>query len=247
MMPPVDPNSFLKAPTTHAGRFALRDDRALHALQYLNCMNVASDVAQQGKVGAIPDGALLACIRDASGWRGVYGMVGSAGISFRVLGQVAVNGAEGVKTTAPVDTGAVLATLRATLRGTESAAVRNRSHYEYMPIPVVLETFTELWVLPVQSSASKLLVGGDSLIQLTADATREQGHFSSAPPVRELAVPSGNSYLIISNEEEIPLVSELVAARLALMRVPEVRIQTRKFTSVISNSTRKWVHTPRRG
>ncbi len=245
--PPVDPNSFLRAPTTHAGRFALRDDRALHAIQYLNCMNVASEVARQGKLGAIPDDAPLACVRDINGWRGVYGMVGSAGMSFRVLGQVAVNGTEGAPARTKVDTGAVLSTLRAMQRGMQSATVRNRSRYEFMAIPVVLETFTEVWVLPVQSSVSRLLVGGDSLIQLTADATREQGHFSSAPPVRELAAPSGNSYLILSNEEEIPLVSELVAARLALMNVPEVRIQTKKFNSVISNSTRRWIHTPRRG
>jgi hypothetical protein len=42
-------------------------------------------------------------------------------------------------------------------------------------------------------------------------------------------------------------VSELLAARLSLTRVNEVRIRTKKYESVISNTTRKWSHAPRRG
>jgi hypothetical protein len=64
--------------------------------------------------------------------------------------------------------------------------------------------------------------------------------------VRELSMPGGQSFVIESVEEEIPLVSELLAARLALTRVHEVRIRTKRYESVISNTTRKWAHTPRR-
>ncbi len=242
------PNPFPKVPEGHGARFELRDERALSMLQYMNCMNNTVTSAQRGMLGIIPENAVLACVREKDGWRGVFGVANRVGdgINFRIIAQVSMQGTNAVRTNAPVDTVRVVSAIMASARGQEAMSGRNKGKYETTAVPLQFESFMELWFMPVQNNASKLFVGGDSLIQMTVDGRREQGHFQKSPPVRELPMPSGRVFEIASTEDELPLVSELMAARLSLLRVPEVRIVTRKYTSVISNTTRKWVHTERR-
>ena len=234
---------FPKMPEGTVGMFALSDSRALDVLQYMRCMNTTVVAGQRGALGTIPDDALLVCTKEKNEWRGVFGLLDEKRTEFKVLAQLALRG-DGVRTTDPIDTGKAAAVARGLLRGFD-APVRGAPKYTFTPVSLQLGTFVEVWFLPVQNNASAILVGGDSLIQMTADGVREHGHFSTSPPVRELPMPSGKTFVIESNETEIPLVSELVAARLALLRVPEVRIRTKKFESVMSNQTRKWAHSPR--
>lgn len=239
--------NFPKMPEGFAAKFDLRDNRALDMMQYMHCMNNTVAAAQDGILGAIPDGALVVCVREKDEWRGVFGMLDKDRANFRIVAQLALRGLTGVRTTAAVDTMRASAAVRAMLRGHEAVTLRNKGRYEFTPVPLQLGTFVEVWFMPVQNNASKLLVGGDSLIQMTADGRREQGHFSKAAPVREVPMPTGAAFVLQSTEDEIPLVSELMAARLALLRVPEVRIVTKRYTSVLSNATRKWKHTARTG
>jgi hypothetical protein len=231
-------------PEGAAGLFAVRDSRALDALQYMRCMNATAAAGQRGVLGTIPDNALLVCTKEKNEWRGVFGLLDEQRTSFKVLTQLALR-AEPVRTTEPLDTAKAAAVARGLLRGFDAPA-RGAPRYSFTPVSLQLGTFVEVWFLPVQNSATMIYVGGDSLIQMTADGVREHGHFSKSPPVRELPLPSGKVFVIESTEAEIPLVSELVAARLALLRVPEVHILTKKFESVMSNQTRKWTHTPRK-
>jgi hypothetical protein len=237
-------NPFPKMPEGVTGMFSLRDSRALDALQYMRCMNTTVVAGQRGVLGVIPDKAILVCMKEKDEWRGVFGLLDAERKEFRVIAQFALRG-DGARTNEPLDTAKAAAVARGMLRGFD-APTRGAPKYSFTPIPLQLGTFVEVWFLPVQNNASIIYVGGDSLIQMTADGRREQGHFSKSPPVRELPMPSGAKFVIDSNEEEVPLVSELVAARLALLRVPEVRVRTKKFESVLSNATRKWAHTPRR-
>lgn len=243
--PPEFENPFPKMPEGVVPRFDLRDTRALDMLQYMHCMNTTTAAAKQGVMGAVPDDALVVCVREPNGWRGVAGLLSADRSDFRVVSQLALRGTA-VRTTERVDTGSAAAIARAMLRGAATPA-RGGSRYAFTAVPLKLPTFVEVWFMPVQNSATKMYVGGDSLIQMTTDGRREQGHFSSSPAVREIPMPSGQTFVIESVEDEIPLVSELLAARLALTRVHEVRIRTRRYDSVISNTTRKWAHSPRRG
>ena len=243
-IPPQINNPFPKMPEGVVPRFDLRDSRALDMLQYMHCMNETVGAAKQGRLGTVPSSALIVCVRQPEEWRGVAGQLSADRQDFRILSQLSLRNR--ARTTESVDTATAAALARALLRGAATAE-RGGTRYSFTAVPLKFETFIEVWFMPVQNSATQMLVGGDSLIQMTTDGKREQGHFEKSPKIRELSMPSGQSYVIESVEDDIPLVSELLAARLALTRVHEVRIRTKKFESVISNTTRKWLHAPRRG
>lgn len=234
---------FPAMPKGFSGLFTLRDSRALDMMQYMHCMNTTIASAQQGMLGSIPENALVVCIKQKNEWRGVFGTLDADRITFAVLGQVAIRGVA-IKTTEALDTAASAAVARAMMRGAVSPT-RGSSTISFTMVPLRLETFLEVWFMPVQNSATRMYVGGDSVIQMTPDGRREQGHTTKAPAVREVPMAGGNVFVLESTEEEVPLISELMAARLSLLRVPEVRVRTKKYESVLSNATRKWVHTPR--
>jgi hypothetical protein len=236
-------NPFPKMPVGFNGIFQHRDQRATDVLQYMQCMNTTVAAEQQGILGNVPDNAVLVCLREKNEWRGVFGVMRNDSTGFVVQAQFALRG-NGVRTTDRVDTLRAGAIARALLRGLNTP-VRGAPRNAFTPVPLHYDAYMEIWFVPVQNSATQLFVGGDSLIQLTVDGRREHGHFAKSPPVRGLPIPRGLTYLIQSNEDEIPLISELMVARMALTRVPEVRIRTKKYESVLSAKTPRWVHTPR--
>lgn len=240
--PPVDfevPRT-LPVPRGHAEIFAHRDSRALDILQYLHCAG-ATVAAEQARAISAPDSAMLLCTREKDGWRGLFGTFDSRFGNFVVFSQVAVQqrtSGVGVPTTAALDTLTAGAVARAHIRAL-STPNRGAPRNAFTWAPLHYGTYLEVWFVPLQNNASSLYVGGDSLIQMTADGRKEQGHFSKSPPVRALPLPTGSLYTIPSLEAEVPLISELIAARLALMRVPTVRIRTQRFDWTIDQSG-KW-------
>jgi hypothetical protein len=118
---------------------------------------------------------------------------------------------------------------------------------EFMPVALVQKGYSEIWFLPTPEASSRLVIGGDSLIQMTEDGTRELGHAKFTPRIRVLPAPLAGtpSLTLPSREERLPLVSEIVAARLVLPKVGEVRIRTATYDAVLSRATGKWTHTPR--
>jgi hypothetical protein len=231
-----------KVPTTFEGLFAERDKRAVGALGFLSCLQGTVTALQAGKLGSVPRDWSIACVEHGREWRGVLGQLTANGINVRL--QYAFRPSGPVVTTDRVDTARVSGTARALLRGL-SAPLPGAGRFEYTAVPLWFDTFIEVWFLPVPSSTLRVVVGGDSLIQMSADGAREMGHARSTPPIRSVSVPGeGATWTIESSEERIPTVSELVVARQALGVVAEVHIRTRKMESVI-NRRGRWAHRPR--
>ncbi len=232
-----------KVPVTFDGLFTEREGRATAAIGYFRCMQATVTAIRTGVLGLVPVEWSITCIRQGSEWRGVFGQLRDGTIDVKL--QYAIRGNAGAVTTAPVDTARVNGTARALLRGL-SAPLPGGGKYEFTPVPLPQDKFVEVWFLPVPSNPTRAVVGGDSLIQMTTDGVRELGHGRTTPPIRTVSVPlSGASFLLESRERQIPTVSELVVARMALDLVPEVRVRSLEYESVLTRD-RGWTHRRRR-
>jgi hypothetical protein len=231
-------------PTTYVGLFAERDARAQAALGYLRCMQKSLEATKSGAFGTVQPEWTLVCVRAGKEWRGVLMELTAKDPGARVHRQLAMRGAGKVVTDA-VDTAAVSSTARA-LRRALSVPVPGKGVGEFTPVVLAEPSQTEIWFLPLPGDRTRTLVGGDSVIQMAADGNRELGHASRTPPIRALTIPAGSTSLTVSSlEERLPLVSELLAARVALEWVPEVRIRTTTYEAVLTRATGTWKHTSR--
>lgn len=232
-----------KVPTTFDGLFAERDGRAIDAIGYLRCMQGTVNALRAGALGNVPREWSITCVEQGREWRGVFGTLTDESIAVKL--QVAFRGERAVVTRDAVDTARVSGTARALLRGL-SVPSPGKGAYEFMPIPLAQPTFVEVWFLPVPSDPTKAIVGGDSLIQMSADGVRELGHGRTTPVIRKVSVPlEGSSWTLQSVEERIPAVSELMVARMALDLLPEVRIRTNQYESILTRGATSWTHRPR--
>ena len=232
-----------KVPTTFEGLFAERDKRALDALGYLRCLQVTLSAIQSGRLGQVPREWLMTCVKQESEWRGVFSELTQDAPGIRVQRQFALRGG-GMPVDDAIDTATVAGITRAMLRGL-AAPLPGKGSYEFMPVPLMQGTYIEVWFLPVPSNPQRAVVGGDSLIQMSADGVRELGHARSAPPIRTISVSGGQTLSIASVEERIPQLSELMLAHLALSIAPEVRVLTQQYESIFKRGTLNVQHVQR--
>lgn len=229
-----------KIPETFEEIFAERDFRAVSATEYLRCLQVTTSAAGRGAFGKLPSQWSLICLEQGGEWRGVYGELGRGAVAVQL--QFALRGKNGALTRKFVDTTRVRSTLLA-LRHGESAPLPGAGKYQFTPVAFARSDFVELWFLPVPVDSSRVIIGGDSLIQMSADGGRELGHGLKTPPIRELPLTRSKAmWKIESSEERIPTVSELAAAHRALALVPSVMVRTRQYESVLKRGERRWSH-----
>lgn len=234
----------LKVPTTYADLFAERDSRAEAAIGYLGCLQGTVNALRSGSLGAVPREWSIACVKQGAEWRGLFGELAADGPGFVVHLQYALR--RHAVVTDAVDTVRAGAVARALFRGL-SAPLPGGGQFEVIPVVLPQPTFVEVWFLPAPSAA-RTVVGGDSLIQMSRDGTRELGHSKSAAALRAIAVPSaGSAFVVESAEERIPLLSELISARMALDHLPRITVRTRQYDAVVTNANglAVWKHTRR--
>ena len=233
----------LKVPTTYAALFAERDVRAVAAIGYVSCMQGTIDALRAGLLGAVPREWSIACVARGTEWRGVFGELTDVAPGFAVRLQYATRARSIARD--PLDTAVAGGVARALFRGL-AASVPGGGAYEVVPIVLPQPTFIEVWYLPVPTSG-RVVVGGDSLIQMSGDGARELGHAKNGAPLRTLSTPNSATWMIESGEERIPLLSELVAARRALDVAAQVTVRTRQYDATASRSAGAvvWTHTRR--
>ena len=247
--PPAAPTlpQFTKAPTTVEGIFAERDSRAVQVLGYLRCLEATINALRAGALGAVERGWSLTCIQQNNEWRGIFGELTDTPPGMRVKVQFAMRqtgGApyarSGMVVRDPVDTAKAGGTARALLRGLAATPPGNGLG-QFIPVTLAQKTFTEVWFVPSANTPERAVIGGDSLIQMSTDGTRELGHASSTPTIRVVSIPvGGSSYTLESSEVTTPLLTELMLAHLAIDVVPEVRVRTRDYDAILTRSTRAW-------
>jgi hypothetical protein len=197
----------------------------------------------------VPRAWSITCVQQGTEWRGVFGELMDGAPGIRVHLQYALrssgSGGAGMLVRDAIDTARVNGTARALLRGL-SAPLPRGGQVEFVPIALAQTGFTEVWFLPVPGNPSRVVVGGDSLIQMSSDGMRELGHSRSTPPLRQFAIaPTSPTYTLDSKEDRVPLLSELVIARMALGMVPEVHVRTTQYDSMITRASTTWKHVKR--
>lgn len=238
-----------QVPETFEGVFAARDARAQDALDYLRCMQATVAALQSGALGQVPRAWSITCVQQGTEWRGVFGELMDTPPGIRVHLQYAVRpsvgGSNGIVVRGAIDTARVNGTARALLRGLAAPLPRS-GEVEIVPIALAQTGFTEVWFLPVPGNPSRVVVGGDSLIQMSSDGMRELGHSRTTPPTRQFAItPTSPTYTLDSKEDRVPLLSELVIAHMALGMVPEVHVRTNQYDSMLTRSASGWTHVRR--
>ncbi len=229
-----------RIPETFDEIFAARDQRAVRAIGYLWCVQQTTAAAQTGALGERRDTWTLTCLEQDGEWRGVFGEV-AMGI-FSVRRQYALRGVGVVITRDRLDTTRLVRTALALAYGL-TAPRPGAGRYPFTPVALPQPDFVELWYLPIPGDPSHVVVGGDSLIQMSADGGRELSHGPRTPPIRELSLKrSTEPFAIESTEERIPTVSELATAHRALDLVPKVVIYTRQYASTLKRPGREWKH-----
>ncbi len=233
-----------RVPDTFEELFAYRDIRAKAALDYLRCMQSTVTALRTGELGRVPTAWSITCVQQGNEWRGVFGELTDSTRGMRVHLQYALRG-NGTIVKDAIDTGRVNGTARALLRGL-SAPLAHSPTTEFVPIALPQAGYVEVWFIPLPGNPTRVVIGGDSLIQMSSDGMRELGHSRTTPAVRTLAIePNGPSYTLQSTEERVPLLSEFVIAHMALGLVPEVHIRTYQYDSVITRTSATWTHTRR--
>lgn len=232
-------------PTTFEGLFAERDLRARGALQYMQCQQETTQAVRNGALGSSSPSWTIACIPNGNEWRGTVVEFINADPGVRVHRQWALRG-NGMAVRDRVDTTTASAVAYAMARGM-SVPKPGRGVADFLPIALVHSGYSEVWFLPALGNAARPVVGGDSVIQMKADGTGELGHAKNTPPIRTLAAPTNNvPWTIVSSEDKVPLISEIIAARRGVAVAGEVRVRTKEYESVLSRSG-TWTHTPRAG
>ncbi len=244
--------AFTKVPTTFEGVFAERESRAVDVIGYLRCLEATVNALRAGALGGVERGWSLTCIKQKGEWRGIFGELIDAPPGMRVRVQFALRNPgptpqtrSGMVVRDPVDTALASGTARALLRGL-AAPTPGNGLGQFVPVTLSQKNFTEVWFVPSANSPERAVIGGDSLIQMSADGMRELGHASSTPKMRVVSIPVGGStYTLESNESTIPLLTELMLAHLAIDVLPEVRVRTREYDAILTRSTRKWTFVKR--
>ncbi|MBL0937917.1 MAG: hypothetical protein IBJ03_03420 [Gemmatimonadaceae bacterium] len=232
-------------PTTFEGLFAERDLRARGALQYMQCLQETTQAARNGALGDMSPSWSIACVPQGNEWRGAVVELITKDPGVRVHRQWALRGS-GMAVRDRVDTTLVSSVAYAMERGM-SVVRPGRGVADFMPIALVHSGYSEVWFLPALGNSARPVVGGDSVIQMKQDGTGELGHAKNTPPIRTLTAPTANvPWTIVSSEERVPLISELIAARRGVAVAGEVRLRTKDYDSVLRRNG-AWTHTLRAG
>jgi hypothetical protein len=160
--------------------------------------------------------------------------------------------ANGVRYLGAVDTTAILAETRVTgealLKGFPSF---QREARQFVPLSMRTDGDSiEVWLLPVGilMGRSPSTVGGERAFIYSPDGRTLARAIDASDRYRSLAIPDSGNVEILSQEEDLPLVSELIVTNILHDRGRAVQLVTKMFGAQLigtgSNST--WVQMRRR-
>jgi hypothetical protein len=225
-----------KMPSSDQEVFTQRDLRARNVLGYFDCLARTVKASREGGLGVVPPTSLLVCVLEKGEWRGVVAEPVNKFPGVAVRTQLAMRGA-GAVVKEPIDTFNVLVIARGVRRAVQAKATTVGA-ITVSPVVLPYDSYLEILYVPVPTENGALFVGGDSIIQMAPDGSRELGHSRSAPPMTPLTVNAGkkDEAVIQSTQPQVPLVSELVAARALLPRFRVVTLQSADYTFTLTRA-----------
>lgn len=134
----------------------------------------------------------------------------------------------GARDAAPIDTAAILAVARASSDALSRAfPAFTRENRKFAPIAMRFEADSiQVWMLPVG-----MTVGGERAYVYSPNGRTLAREIDASDRFRAIVVPDSGRVVISSREDDLPLVSELVAMNLLHDRGRDVELVTAAFMS----------------
>jgi hypothetical protein len=160
--------------------------------------------------------------------------------------------ASGVRYLGPVDTIAILAETRVAREALLKAyPAFQREKRQFAPFSMRTDADSiEVWLLPVGLLMGRTpsTVGGERAFIYTPDGRTLAREIDASDRYRILAIPDSGKVEILSQEDDLPLVSELIATNLLHDRGRSVQLVTKAFAAQLigSDSNSTWIQIRRR-
>ena len=157
-----------------------------------------------------------------------------------------------MRDTVPIDTVAVLAQARAAQAGAlKGSTPFERAERQYAPFSMRSDGDSiEVWLLPtgLLLGQAPTTLGGELGFVYSPDGRTLAREINAFDRFRSIVVPGAGPVELLSQEEDLPLFSELVAFNILHDRGRDVSLVTKRYRSQLvgQEPNSVWVHTPRK-
>ena len=233
-----------------AAPFDRLDKTARAAMATVRCAKKVGEARANGVFGPIDSlGRSGMCFSNNAGVFGAFVTADSSYTNATRLSVVDLN--KGTKFEGRVDTAAILAQSRATRDGlTRGFPDFTRDNRQFLPV-----TFRsagdsiEVWLLPATLFMGTMpgSTGGDRAFIYSPDGKTLAREINATDRYQVLTIPDSGQISIPSRENDLPLVSEMIAADRIHFQKREVQIVTKTYSSSLTGpeGSEIWVHSKR--
>ncbi|MGH7603520.1 MAG: hypothetical protein ACRENK_05905 [Gemmatimonadaceae bacterium] len=227
-------DSALAAGSTRAAAFDRLDRTSRTLIATVDCARASARARANGQFGPIDSvGSWGQCLHEDGRAFGLFFTPDSTltkAQNLRVF-----DFANHVLYSGTVDTCAILAEARAAReavgKGMPSFVAEKR---QFVPISIRSDGDSiEVWLLPAGLLMGVPTVGGERGFVYSPDGRTLEREIDASSRFRKLSIPDSGRVVIQSTEEDLPLMSELIATNLLYDRGRDIEIDTKAFTSVL--------------
>jgi hypothetical protein len=240
-------NSNVQSDAARVAVFDRLDKTAQAALATVRCAKKVGEARANGVFGPVDSlGRSGLCFSNDAGVFGAFVTADSTFTHATRLSVVDLN--KGTRFEGRVDTTAILAQSRAT----RDAVTRGFPDFTRDNRPFAPLTFRsigdsiEVWLLPVTLFMGTMpgSSGGDRAFIYSPDGKTLAREVNATDRYQSLTIPDAGQVTIPSREDDLPLVSEMIAADRIHFQKREVRIATKTYSSSLTGpeGSEVWVH-----
>jgi hypothetical protein len=237
------------ADSSRAAAFDRLDRTSRMLIATVKCAGATSSARSDGLFGPVDSvGRWGLCVRKDGRAFGVFFTPDSTFVSAQNLRAVDI--ATRTRYLGPLDTAAVLAEARATRDGVRKGFPPfQRAQRQFTPLSMRSDGDSiEVWLLPAGIFMGSPTVGGERGFVYSPDGRTLAREVDAFDRFRTLTIPDSGQVQIRSQEDDLPLVSELIALNLLYDRGRDVQLVTKTYTSLLGGPRLNpvWVQMKRR-
>lgn len=225
--------------SSRSAAFDRLDRTSRMLLSTLRCARGAALARERGAFGPLDSlGRRGQCLRKDGR---TFGMFFTPDSSYsKALNVRVVDLANSMRYAGPVDTTAILAEARAGREAVEKGfSTYQRENRQFMPITVRTDGDSiEVWLVPlgvIMGPLSKA-VGGERAFIYSPDGRTLAREIDAFKQYRAITIPDSGQVTVFSQEDNLPLVSELIVINAAHDLGREAQVITKAFSSVLPRS-----------
>ncbi|MDQ6717860.1 MAG: hypothetical protein M3Z17_05880 [Gemmatimonadota bacterium] len=214
-------------------------------MSLLRCARQVALARRDGAFGPVDSlGHAHHCLRGNGRWVGVFADIDTSFVAARNV--VAVDLGSRARFTQPLDTGQLIALELAEWTAQRHGAAEYRSAQRmYTPVTLRFEADSiEAWLIPASLIMGETrTVGGERGYVFTPDGKQVVREMDSFADYRPIMLADTGQVRIVSSQETVPTISELVLANVMHDNGRSVAIVTHSLTSIlVPSGDDVWIH-----